>query len=453
LSRLLFIVFVIYAASKLGPELFGILSFSLATVELLSAIGDLGLTRYGARELVRNWDKREVLAGEILFFQVLTSLVFSLGGLIAVLAWQPSYPKLQLLLLGMLAIFFSGLVNTTETIFVASQNFFLSALLTFTGRLIYVGIGFVALAAGASVVIVMVGFLTAMVAEILLRLGMVVGRITHISFNFSARRLWRMLIATFPFAIAAAANIAFLRINVMILELLAGDVAVGVFNVAFTLFTPFVWIPFILSRTMFPGLTDLCQRDPARARLNTWQWWRLMALAGIPAALAVTLLAQPALSYFPAGYEGSAGVLAILIWALPPMLLISLGFNVLQTINRENSAALAQTLGALVVTVSCFILIPFYGIKGAAAATVIAAAFMGTYIYFEVYRHFIGKHMITLFTRPVLAGIVMAGVALSLRSFNAWAATALGLVSYTAVILMTGGIRPSELKSLMLHRS
>ena len=38
----------------------------------------------------------------------------------------------------------------------------------------------------------------------------------------------------------------------------------------------------------------------------------LMALAGIPIALTITLLADSLLSHFPEGYEGSAGVLQIL---------------------------------------------------------------------------------------------------------------------------------------------
>lgn len=450
LSRLIFIVFVIYAASRLGPELFGILAFALATVELLSSIGDLGLTRYGARELVRHWDDRPVLAGEILVLQILTSLFFSLGGLLLVIAWRPDDPKFQLLLLGLVAIFLSGLVNTTETIFIAGQRFFYSALLTFIGRLIYVGIGFAALAAGASVIMVMWGFVAAVVVESLFRMLVVIRTVTRFSFSFSAGRLWKMFVATLPFAIAAAANVAFLRVNVMVLELLDGDVAVGVFSVAFTLFTPFIWIPMIINRTLFSGLTEDFANNPDRARHSTWQWYRLMAMAGIPAALAITLLAGPVFSHFPAGYEGSAGVLQILIWALPLLLVISIGFNTMQIINRERASARVQMSGALANAAACFALIPPFGIKGAAAATVVGAAVMEAQIYLDLHKHFLQrKHTIVLFLRPVVGGLVMTAVALPLYGFNPWLATGAGLVAYAAAILVTGGVRISELKSLL----
>lgn len=450
LSRLIFIAFFIYAASRLGPELFGTLAFTLVTVELLSSIGDLGLTRYGARELVRHWDERPVLAGEILAMQILTSLVFSLGGLLLLIALHPQDPKFQLLLLGLVAILLSGLVNTTETIFIAGQRFLYSALLTFIGRLIFVGIGFAALAVGASVIMVMWGFVAAVVIESSLRMLVVIRTVTHFSLNFSAERLWKMFVATLPFAVAAAANVAFLRVNVMILELLEGDVAVGVFSVAFTLFAPFIWIPMIINRALFSGLTEDFANNPDRARYSAWQWYRLMAITGIPVALAITLVADPMLSYFPAGYEGSVRVLQILIWALPLILLISNGINTMQIINRERASARVQMSGALANAVACFALIPLFGINGAAMATVAGAAVIEVQIYIDLHKHFLQrKHAIMLFFRPVVGGLVMTAVALPLFGFNPWLATGAGLLAYAVTIVATGGVRISELKSLL----
>jgi len=450
LSRILYIVFFIYAASRLGPQYFGELAFALATVELLSSVGDLGLTRYGARELVRDWDNRPVLAGEILILQVLTSAVFSLGGLILTLAWQPANPKFQMLLLGMVAILLSGLVNTAETIFVAGQRFFYSALLTFVGRVIYVGIGFTALALGGSVVIVMWGFVIGVMVESLLRLVFVISSITSFSFRFPWRMLWKMLVDTIPFAVAAAANIALLRVSVMILELLEGDVAVGVFSVAFTVFTPLVWIPLIINRTIFPGLTKDFVSNPDRARMNSWQWYRLMAMVGIPVAMTVTLLAPTAMSHFPAGYEGSARALQILIWALPFLLVISIGFNVSQVINRERVAARVHLVGTIGCIIANFILIPPYGINGAAVAIVVGGALIEGQYYLDLHKHFLkDKHAITLFIRPVIGGLVMAGVALTLIGIDPWLAAAAGLAAYVATIFATGGIKLTEIKSLM----
>lgn len=449
LSRLASVIFFIYAASRLGPELFGILSFALVTVELLSAIGDLGLTRYGARELVRYRDRLPVLAGEILSIQVISSVALSALFLAVILAWHPEYPKMQLLLLGLVAILLSGFVNTAETIFLAGEKFLFSALLTLLGRLLYVASGFVIIATSGSVVLVMWGFLLAVTIEALLRLTIVVRKLTSFSFAFSIRQLRDMLVATLPFAVAAVANIVFLRISVVVLEFMKGDIAVGVYNVAFTFFSPFVWVPMLISRAAFPGLTATYADDPQKARADVAQWYRFMALSGIPVAIAVSFLAVPALAYFPAGYEGSDIVLQILIWTFPLLLFTSMGFNVLQIIDRERFAAGALASGALLNLLLCVILVPLFGIYGAALAMLAATAVPGLYIYLVIRKHFLYHYYLTVFIRPLLAGAAMALVSLALWRLNSWAAVLLGMLVYILVILASRGVRLWEIKALI----
>lgn len=448
LSRALSVVFLVYAAARLGPELFGALSFVLVTVELLAGVGDLGITRYGARELLRDWDRRAVLAGEILSLQALTSLLLAAAGLAIVVIYQPAYPKYELLLLGLAAFLSFSVIATTESIFTASQRFFYSALLTFLGRLVYVGIGIAALAAGQSVVVIMWGYVAAVMMEAGARF-LVARRVAPFSFGFPAAALWRMLVATMPFAVVGIASIVSYRINLMILEFIRGDAAAGIYNVAFTLFSPFVWIGIILSTTAFPGFARIYARDREAARRNGWQWYRLVAIAGIPAALLVSLLSKSVLAYFPVGYAESASILIVLIWSLPPMLLSTIDVNILQVADRQNDVAHGQVMGAVVTALSSLALIPFLGGVGAALAALGAVVVMETYIHFQVRRHFMGRSALPLLVRPLLGGIVMAAAALGLIRFNVWLAALAGLLAYITVIFATGAVRLSEIKSLL----
>jgi len=448
LSRVLYTIFFLFAASRLGPELFGLISLVMALVELLSSIGDMGLGRYGARALIRQWDKRAMLSGEILVLQVLTSIVFSVGGIIVVLALAPSAPKLQLMLLGMIAVFLSGFINAAESVFIAGQKFFYSAFLNFFNRLVFVVLGFVALSMGASVVTVMWCFLAGLALEAVCRLVLVARKITPFSFKFPLVQLRIILFASLPFALGAIANMIFLRVNILALGILEEDTAVGVFNVAYTLFIPFIWIPVTLSRTTLPGFTEMYHRDPDAARQNSWQWYRLMAILGIPLALTVTLLAGPMLSYIE-GYEGSATVFAILIWSVPAMLVSSIDFNILQVVDQEKLTARLLVWVAITTVVLNFILIPIYGINGAAIATVGGTVLRQVLFYRGVRKHFMMKHTAVLFIQPFMSGLVMAAVALLLWQISPWLATGAGLMAYAAAILITGSVRISEIKTLL----
>ncbi len=448
LSRILSVVFLIYAASHLGPELFGALSFVLVTVELLNSLGDLGITRYGARELVRYWDNKEVWAGKIMAIQVLTSVPFVVVATALVFYYHPSYPKLQLLLIGIAAFFLFSLISTTESVFTASQKFFYSAFFTFIGRFTYLVIGISVLAAGGSVVLVMWAYLIGVIVEVSLRLLLVSSKITGFSFHFPVKDLWRMLVATFPFALVAISVVFGYRINLMILEFFKGDVATGIFNIAFTLYMPFTFIAIILSTTTFPIFVELCRKDKVTGKKVLWQWYRLFALTGIPAAVAVTLAADSVLKILPASYHGSSTMLIILVWSVPFMLFIRLDLNILQAIDKMRAVVNGTVLGAIVTTAFSFILIPFYGGVGAAIAAVIPYVIQAFYYQWVVNKRFTHQFAFPLLLRPVLGGLAMAALGLILFSLNVWLAVATGFLAYLAVILATGALRMSEIKAM-----
>ncbi|MHB1412604.1 MAG: flippase [Thermoleophilia bacterium] len=449
LSRLLSSAFVIYAATELKPALFGILSFVLVTVDMLNGIGDLGITRYGARELVRRWQDKEVLAGQILLLQLLTSVPFMIVGVALLLVYHPAYPKFQLLLLGLAAFYLFSVIATTESVFTATQKFFYSALFTFIGRLVYMVFGIAVLAAHGSVVLIMAGYLGGVIVETLLRLAMVIWKITGFSFRFPLARLWRMLVIIVPFAIVGIASIFSYRINLVILEFIKGDTATGVFNIAFTLFSPFVWVILIFSTTAFPGFTQIYSRDRDAARRNGWQWYRLMSLGGIPLALFVTLVARSILTHFPAGYQDSAAILIILVWSMPVMLINAVDINILQASDRQRLAANGLVLGAVTTALLSLALIPALGGNGAALASLGSVTVQGIYIHLQVRRHFMKRWVYPLLLRPLAGGIVMGAVALILLPVNVWLAAVAGLGAYAIAVLATGAIRPSEIRSMV----
>ncbi|MHB8923254.1 MAG: oligosaccharide flippase family protein, partial [Thermoleophilia bacterium] len=302
-SRLVYTAFVIYAAARLGPAVFGALSFALVMVELGASVGDMGLTRYGSRELVRDWDQRAMLSGIILALELLTSLVFSLAGAAIVMLAVTDATQRDLLLLGMGAVMLSGLVNTAESLFIATENFFYASLFNVTGRVAFVGTGFLVLLREDPVAYVMLCYIGGVALESVMRMYYVRRKFTRFAFGFTRSQLFSMLRKSLPFALAAAASIAFLQSGIIILKLLSDDASVGVFNVANTLFMPFLWIAVTLGRTTFPSLVALHKADPDVARGSTRDWYRLMSIGGIPVAALVTVLATPLLSHFPQGYE------------------------------------------------------------------------------------------------------------------------------------------------------
>jgi len=449
LSRVIFTVFSLYAAVRLGPGLFGTLAFTLAMVELINSVGDVGLTRYGTRELVRHWNDRAVIGGEIMALQVGTSVVFGLAAAAVILAVGPGGGKTSVLLIGVVSVVAWGAVSATESLLVANESFLASALFSLLGKVLFAAAGAAAISAGLAVEYVLLAFLGAVLVEAAVRVAWTSASIARPSFSFSLKDLARMLRATAPFAVSALSSIAVLQAGTIILGILDDDEAVGIFSVAFSLFLPFMWAPVILARTMFPGLAGMYMKDRVAARMNSWQWYRLMAMAGIPVAALVSILAEPAMAYLPESYSHSADILAVLIWALPLTLLSAVELNILQITDREREGARINLMAAVVTIALDFILIPLIGPLGVALAILAGALLREAQIYFQVFRHFMKKHMYVLFLRPLAGGAVMLAVAFALRPHNPWAAAAAGAASYVVVMVVTGAVRPNEVRRLI----
>jgi len=436
-ARLSSVPFLLYAAASLGPSLFGVFSFTLVTVEMLSALGDFGLSRYGIRAIVREEQQQARLAGIILTLQLLASVVLTALALVGLALLSPESTKRDVLLLGLVAAFLSSFVFATDTVFTAFKRFGASAVMTVIGRAVYLAAGFTAVGLGYSVVAVMMAFLLGMAVESLLRMIYTAARVTPFSFGFSAGELWAVAQGTLPFTVTAIATLVYFRADMLILEVIKGDASVGIYSAAYSFFSFFVWVPIILTRTLLPGLTRRFADEPQEAERVSWFWYRTVGIGGVPVAFAVTMLAGSVINLLmPAAYSDSVITLQILIWSIPTLMMVSVGFNALVVTNNEKPAARTTVATAVIIVALDFALIPFLDVKGAAIAMVVSTALWLVQVHWLLARNVLaaGHGLAGAFARPVVGGALMAGAALLAAPLGLWVALGAGLVVYAGVI-------------------
>ncbi len=432
-TRLASFPFMIYTANRLHVELFGVFAFTLASVEMLSALGDLGLSRYGARELVLREDRRAVLAGILLVLQLLVSIVLTAVAVVVLLALSPDPVKRDVLLLGLAAAFASSFIFTTDTIFTAYQRFGASAVFAVIGRAVYLAAGFAALALGYSVVAVTAAFLLGYLVESALRMTYTGWRVTPFAFGFRRGELAAYIRGTVPFACSALATLVYFRADTLIMELLRGDIDVGVYNAAYSFFAFFVWAPIILARTLLPGLTERFRSDPEGAERTNWFWLRAVGAAGVPVAFVMTMLAGPLIRGLLLPDYGRAVIaLQVLMWSIPPLMMVTVGFNALVVTGRERPAAATTVVTAAVIVALDFLLIGRYGVTGAAVAMVAATLLWLVQIHWLLAREVLapGRSVAGAYGLPLLGGLLMAAAAWMAAPLGLWAALVAGLVIY-----------------------
>lgn len=437
--RLASVPFLVYVASSLGPSMFGVFAFVLATVEIVSSIGDFGLSRYGTRVMVREEKDHARFAGILLSMQLATSLLLAGTGIAVVLFSAPESPKLQVLLLGLVAVILSAFTYTTETVFAATHHFSASALLTVIGRLIYLAAGFAVLGLGYSVVAVMWAFVGSIAIESLIRMIYTATRVTRFSFSFSLGEVRHVARGTLPFAVTSIASLVYFRADTIVIGIVRGDLDVGIYGAAYSFFSFFMWLPIVINKVLLPDLTAHYRDDPKEAELTTWYWYRAMAVAGVAIAFTMTVLARPIIgTLMPDTYADSIIVLQILMWTIPTLMMVSTGFQSLTVCDREKTGAHTSVISAALIVALDVALIPHYGPTGAAVAMVITTALWEVMTHWLLVKYVLApRHgLLSVFGMPVLGGGCMALVALAVSGYGPFASLAAGLSVYAAVVLM-----------------
>ena len=162
----------------------------------------------------------------------------------------------------------------------------------------------------------------------------------------------------------------------------------------------------------------------------------------LPAAIGGCILAPQAIDLiFGDEYMAAAPVLQLLIWAIPFAQLREAPVAALVSHAREDRMLHLNAMGTVLSIGMNLVLIPRYGMIGAAASTVATEA-LRTILAF-VFAKDAGFPLASgrRFWRVAVAGIAMAAVLITLRGYGFWVAATLGSLGYLAALTIAGGIR------------
>lgn len=227
--------------------------------------------------------------------------------------------------------------------------------------------------------------------------------------------------------------------DTILIGFLLGLKEVGIYNAAYRPVTMILAVPLTYFTGLFPVLARAWHAGPEHVRPIAERSLRLCAMGALPAGVGVTLLAGPAVKFlFGEAYSDSAVPLSILIW--------SAVFVILRGTYRHslNAAGFQKLDLRWAIISSCvnvglnLLLIPRFGLAGAACATVAGDVlwFGMSMIYFQ--RKMVALSFVGAVWIPALASGAMAAVLL-LAPIESWALRALcGGLTFGAGLLLFG---------------
>lgn len=444
LSYLLAFFYTMYAARYLGAAGFGVLSFALAFAVILGIFADVGLHPLTVREVARDKSLASKYLANISVMKIV--LAFVTFGLIALVINLMGYPQQTIIVVYLvgLSVIFMSFTQMFYSIFQAFERMEYQSLgRVLNATLMLVGVIF-AIKYGFSVV----GFacLFAISSIITLVYSFVVMRL---KFSNSAPAsatttmemdlgFWKSTIKeALPFFLAAVFSVIAFRIDMVMLSMMKGDVAVGWYSAAFRLIEVLIFIPAVFTAAIYPVISQFHISSQDSLKFAYQKVFKYLCILGVPIAIGTTILADRIILFiFQSGFAQSIIALRVLIWVIPFIFLTYMFGTVLASINRQ-LLAMKITLLCTVSNVGMnLLLIPRYSYTGAAIATVITGL-----IAFILYFHFLSKlvskiQIHKLIVRPVIASGVMAASLFLFSGINLLLLIPVAAIIYFAILLL-----------------
>ena len=382
----LFVSFTIgvSVARYLGPAGAGALAYAVSFVALFSSIATLGLDTIVIRDLAAN-EPGSVVSEEILSSAFLLRAVASAATIVIIvvasfLADRDDRTRLLVVIvasgiifqpLSVIDLYFQSLVKSK---FVVYTQLAALAVVSLT-RLIL-------LAGGAP----LLAFACVTAVETALSMcGLVYvyrrhrGRLPKLS--ICKRVAWRLLAQAWPLALTGVLTSIYINVDRVLIKHLLGNASAGKYAVVVSISTALYFVPIALGQSFFPSLVA-SRRDSALYHRRLQQAFDALLWAGIALALPVTLVAGPLMHFlYGVPYEGSGAALAILIWSTVFTFVGLVTSYWLVAENLQRIYPVRIFAGLCTCVVLDLVLIPRWGIRGAAVATVVAQFVSSTVVY------------------------------------------------------------------------
>ena len=386
--RMVISLFVgIYVARYLGPERFGLLSYSVSFVWLFSSLASFGLNNILVRELVQSPEQRNNLLGTVFWLKVFGTFVMATAIALALQFFedeQQTYWMIFIIAIGYLfqttnviELYFQAQVQSKFIVRAQVAQMLITSL--FKIYLIYI-----------QAELIWFAFALMLDQAVAAALFLIVycWKINFFPFfTFHWKRAKKLMDGALPLIFSGMMVLLYMKIDQVMLKEMLNAKAVGVYAAAVKLCEAWYFIPSAIMASLFPAIIESRKESEEYYENRVQKLYEMMVWGSLLVAIPTSFLADWFIQVlYGAIFQEAAVVLKIYIWTF---VFVSLGVassHWLVAENLEKYALLRSLLGAIINITLNWYMIPIYGITGAAYATLITQLFV-SYLFFGLSKH------------------------------------------------------------------
>jgi O-antigen/teichoic acid export membrane protein len=418
LSSAFLLVLLIYAGRQLGAEDFGRFNFALALGTVFALATDFGLSEFTKRAVARDPRVASKYLGNVFVWKLLLSvIVFTLIVVTANLLRSDITTRILAYLLGL-----SALIRTyklfAQGLMQAFERYKLYALAQITHNTLLFICGVLALYFGAGVVAFAVVFLSVKIVDIAFAYYLLSDRVIASRPRFDFGFLREIQRKALPIGIYAVTIDIYWYVDTILLEILSSDLQVGWYSAGYKLFEALLIFPIIICQAVSPQLSRLFVTDRAEHRNLMRRIFKFAFIISVVVTGCGFFAADDLVKLlYGVDYQPAAIGLRILLTGFLFSFLHFVLHAALISIDKQSTLARMSLIGLLFNVIANLVLIPKYGLTGAAVATVASEFLIFVFGYNFLKRAYGDIGVISLLWRPVLAGVLL-GASLAMLNWH-----------------------------------
>ena len=366
----------VWVARYLGPTQFGQINYAIAFVGLFGAISGLGLNGIVVRDIVREPKVADEILGTSFLLQLLSSLLTVLLVLasINIINKNDEYTFKIVAITSVVLIF-----KSTEVVKYWFESQVKSQYTVWIENGVFIFISAIKVLMILSKATLMTFVCINVVESLLVAIGLILifnakgGSVYN--WRVHIARAKKLLVDSWPLMLASISIMIYMRIDQIMLGQMLGDNAVGLYTAATRLSEIWYFIPITIAASLSPSIIKYRLENVGLYEKRLQSLFNFMMMLSGGLALFISLISPSIIKIlYGDSYLAASNVLSIHIWT---SIFVFSGVVSSQWFIAENLQKLSfyRTLvGAVSNVVINLLLIPRYGIYGAAWATLFSQA-------------------------------------------------------------------------------
>ena len=435
-AKTLYFLAFIYMARTLGVTNYGVLEFALSVLTYFLLFSDGGLELWATREAARGTNITQLVAQVTPLRLLLAALAF--GSLIALLPIFPDYPHLRLVLILFGLALLVQAVNF-KWVFMGREQMTHVALGLMVAQIVFALAVFLFVRSPEAVIWVPVLKLTSDLAVMGYFWRLYHKEYRYLKFSLSFRQAGQILRPALTMGASHGLAQVSYNFDTVLLGFMLNPMAVGWYNAAYRPITALLAMPVTYFLGLFPVLSRTYTHNRAEFDQVVVRSLRLMLIFAAPIGVGGVILAPEIINFlFGPRYVNSILPFQILSWSVVLIMLRGTYRQALNAVGRQDLDLRCAGMSTMLNLGLNLLLIPSYGVLGAATATLLAEILWLVTVAYLFHQNFTPFQQLSSPLQPIMAALIMSAGLLAIQPVYWLVQAMVGGLLYFGVLLLLG---------------